>query len=288
LTRAQTAEADMPEPAIASDTANIPGLLAMIGRHLRLAPPSGAPFADRRQAVICMTPRSGSSYLGSMLEASGMAPTAEHFRIRDGMIERDAARLSDPTYEAYFRHKVESLSRPGGLFAVKCDWPQYAPVYATGMHARYLAGATFFYLTRQDVLAQAISRYVGTQSGHLHSPDGKAGALRDGVAFSYTGIRDHLDRLVRMQSDWERFFASEGITPHRLTYEALSADPAGTVRQIAQALGSDIDMPQVDTAYKVVRTGLNDELRAAFEAEHRRRIAAAHWKTPAGALLFPQ
>jgi len=112
--------------ALHSETCDIRGLLNKIGQEMKIEKPKGPAFEGRRMVVICMTPRSGSSYLGSVLKENGIAHTQEHFRIAGGFLERDAAALHEKTYEAYFRKKVENLTGASGFFAVKCDWPQYA------------------------------------------------------------------------------------------------------------------------------------------------------------------
>jgi trehalose 2-sulfotransferase len=264
-------------PPILSETANIRNLLRAISKELAIEPCQGKAYDDRRMAVICMTPRSGSSYLGSVLKANGIAETQEHFRIQGGALERDAGHLQTRTYEAYFRKKVAKLTSAGGLFAVKCDWAQYAPIYVSGLHATYMQDAAFFYLTRSDILGQAISRHIATETNYFHSVNDNVDALDREVPFSYAKILGHLEHLVKMQSDWERFFACEGIAPVRLVYEDIARDPAQVIRRIADVLGVPLENPQTETDYKVVRTKQNDRLRAAFQQEHRRRMRETDW-----------
>jgi len=234
-------------------------------------------YTDRKFFVICMTPRSGSSYLGSVLAANEIANVQEHFRIQGGSIERDAEKLDDKTYEAYFRKKVEHLTSKNGLFGVKCDWPQYAPIYVSGLHAHYLRDAEFFYLTRSDILAQAISRYVATESNYFHSVNELPEGGKIEVGFDYDKIRHHMEHLIRMQSDWERLFASEGLKVHRISYEELASDPKKILNEVSSVLGQKIDKAVVDTDFKVVRTELNEKLREQYVKEHRRRLAAVEW-----------
>lgn len=260
-----------------SESAGIPGLLRKISGELSIDPIRQGRYNDRRFFVICMTPRSGSTYLGSVLSANGIANVQEHFRIQGGAIERDAEKLNQKTYETYFRHKVEQLTSKSGYFGLKCDWPQYAPIYVSGLHAHYLRDAEFFYLTRSDILAQAISRYVATESNYFHSVNELPEGGKIEVDFDYDKIRSHLEHLIKMQSDWEQFFACEGLKVNRITYEELAKDPAKTVRDISSILGYSVDDVVVETEFKVVSTDLNDRLREQFVAEHRQRVAQFSW-----------
>ncbi|MBJ3774391.1 Stf0 family sulfotransferase [Acuticoccus mangrovi] len=221
--------------------------------------------------VICMTPRSGSSYLGSVLRENGFGTTQEHFRIVGGSLERDAEKLKGKSYEGYFREKVQRLTE-NGYFSVKLDWPQFVPLYFSSVFATYLNNANFVYLTRSDILAQAISRYVATVTGYFHTTN--EGGVQEGVVpFDYEGIRKHLDYLVTMQGDWERFFASEGLLPVRITYEEVATNPTEAFAKIAQAIGAPVPENVVTkTEFGVTRTSENERLRKAFVAEHRQRM----------------
>lgn len=76
-----------------------------------------------------------------------------------------------------------------------------------------------------------------------------------------------------MQGDWERFFASEGLSPVRITYEQVASNPTAAFAKIAEAAGSP--MPETiitQTEFGVTRTSKNAHLREAFIEEHRRRM----------------
>ncbi|MBJ3776703.1 Stf0 family sulfotransferase [Acuticoccus mangrovi] len=254
-----------------SSTAEIPDLLERIHHYLPFKAVVGPRFDDRQITVVCMTPRSGSGYLGSILRENGFGPTREHFRIVGGALERDAAKIKRKSYEEYFRNKVQQRTENRN-FTVKLGWPQFAPIYYSGVFSFYLRDATYIYLTREDIISQAISRYIANETGYFHTPD-KGDSQNDLVHFDYNGIRKHLEFLVEMQGDWERFFASEGLSPVRITYEQVASNPTAAFAKIAEAAGSP--MPETiitQTEFGVTRTSKNAHLREAFIEEHRRRM----------------
>ena len=171
------------------------------------------------------------------------------------------------------------MSSDNGVFSVKCDWPQFLPDYLSGVFATCFPNAQFVYLTRSDILAQAISRYVATVTKYFHTDNREnAEALKKEVPFDYDEISEHMEWLIAMQSDWERFFASEGISPLRLPYEEISEAPADVLHKIAGLI--DVDLPKdlvLETEFKVIRTGQNERLRQQFVEEHHRRLEGSRW-----------
>lgn len=239
-------------------------------RAAELAPPEGGfgqPYTDRHLVVLCMTPRSGSSHLGALMKANGLGWGAEHFNINTDALQPLLEQAGVKTYDQYIRHVVDTRTHEG-VFCVKADWQQYTPVYYFGAHQHYFAGASFLYLTRGDILMQAISRYVASETRYFHSTNVKtAHTLKDDVPFDFDRISKHLQTLVGMQSAWEWFFASEGIRPLRITYEELEKDPKEIVRRISAHTGIALKgPPKDDSEFTVVRNERNDMLREKFVA----------------------
>ena len=84
---------------------------------------------------------------------------------------------------------------------------------------------------------QAISRFIGTETGLFHSPQMAApGPRRTGPAIRirFRKIAGHIQHLIQMMAAWEMFFALEHIVPFRLTYEQLTADPEAALRSVAR------------------------------------------------------
>jgi len=235
---------------------------------------------------LCMIPRSGSTYFGAVLRDNGFGEFMERFRVVNGSLEEDVANAKSKIYDDYVRHKIFRAGGKSGSVAFKVDWPQFVPLYYLGAWRRYFTSSHFIYLTREDILLQAISRYVGEATGIFHSPqlqDGKQ--LPADVPFDFAKIESHVRLLVDMMSAWERFFAFEGVTPLRFTYENIVLDTEGCLKAIAAATGKTLSLPaNLSNEFQPVATPVNQALRDAFVAEYRRRqqSAAAEWAEPGG------
>lgn len=228
-----------------------------------------------KSIFLCMTPRSGSSYLGSALEMNKIGRFGEHFRVVGGTLEKAVQESDAKSFEDYVRARMQTFTTKD-IFGAKVDWLQFAPLYHFGAYENYFKDATYIYLTRSDILAQAISRYIGTQTGYFHSVNkDKESTRSDEVAFDFDDLWRHVEHLIDMQSAWEYFFATEGINPLRLTYEEIDADPTSVLRRISDFVGVALPDPIViDTEYKKVRNERNEKMKAmAVEEARRRRLA---------------
>lgn len=217
-----------------------------------------------KKAVICMTPRSGSSYLGSLFQANGWGDAQEHFRLSGNQLGDFVKEVAVTSYGGYIGALVERFASDSH-FSVKADWIQFQTVYHLGAYEHYFKDAAFIYLTRDDILAQAVSRYIMETTGYGDTTQTLQPGKLETVAFSYEKICDQVKHLQAVATAWETFFAVEKITPLRLSYEALAADPTAALQRIAAHIGGSLPDPVVTkTEYKSVTTPLNRALCDAF------------------------
>lgn len=249
------------------------GLCKKVARIAPIKPLTGKPFLEKKFLVVCMTPRSGSTYFAALLRENGIGNGQEHFRVAGDQMQRFVNEHSITSYEEYFRRMVRARSR-NDIFCVKCDWPQFAPLYFSGVYQHYLRDAHFVYLTRKNVLEQAVSRFIGTETGYFHSTnESKKKTLADEVSFSADGITSHLEHLLRMQYQWEYFFAESGISPLRIFYEDLDQNPGHVLEKTAAFVS--VQLPAeiyLDNEYERVRNDRNAKLADEYKRVTRGRV----------------
>ncbi|RYH08103.1 Stf0 family sulfotransferase [Tropicimonas sp. IMCC6043] len=213
--------------------------------------------------ILCTSPRSGSTMLCSLLEASGVAGSPDsHFHtpslarwlatydIRPDatMSETDALRAVLKAAIAHGRGETDvfglRLQRQSFDFFVR----QLALLHPglTGDRARIEAafGPTLFiHLTRQNKLDQAISFEKARQSGLWHrAPDGteleRLSPPRT-PHYDSAALRARQSEFEAFDSAWEAWFAAEGISPLRLSYNSLAEDPRACLALVLASLGLD-------------------------------------------------
>ncbi|WP_200214075.1 Stf0 family sulfotransferase [Micromonospora coerulea] len=211
-------------------------------------------MADVDSYFICATPRTGSSLLCGLLASTGVAGRPEaYFRVPDEPAWAGRWGL-DPTAFDYGDFVAAALAagRTGnGVFGAKLMWGTLDRVVdgLATVHPE-LAGAddvllrrafgrtAFVHLRRDDVLAQAVSwlRAEQTNLWYVGCPDANGAEPR----YDHDGIDDLVRTIDAHQAAWEEWFAAYQVTPHRVRYEELAADPAGVTRKVLGFLGLEL------------------------------------------------
>ncbi|SDT45553.1 Stf0 family sulfotransferase [Microlunatus soli] len=203
--------------------------------------------------LICATPRTGSTLLCGLLTSSGVAGhPASYFnrrglhdyaetwqidRPRDGRIDRTylrAATAAGTTPNGVFAARIMAESLPELISDLAADSPP-ADSELELLSSRF-GRLRFVHLRRGDVVAQAVSWAKALQTHFWHPHE----AVRPG------GVAPHYDeqligRLVtaieQFEEAWADWFTAQGVVPHRVTYEELSADPVDTAHGVLDHLG---------------------------------------------------
>lgn len=205
--------------------------------------------------MLCATPRTGSTLLCSLLTSTNVLGSPEsYFRNQDE--EAWAGRLGVPVlggrvrdYGAFALAARAAGSTANGVFAARVMWGSVERVIeglappASQPDVESLEGAfgplAFIHLTREDVVAQAVSWVRAEQTGYWHHGDTASPVRKPDLP----RMADLVEEIDDHNALWERWFAANHIQPHRLTYEALTRDPAGAIAWIASRLG--VAVPEV-------------------------------------------
>ncbi len=213
--------------------------------------------------IICTSPRSGSTLLCKLLSATGVAGNPEsHFHdpsINEWLgyydLSADPSLSEREQLSRIFEAAIEYGTGGTGMFGLRLQRHSFDfftrklavlhPGHASDSARLEAAfGKTLFiHLTREDKVEQAVSYVKASQTGLWHqAPDGRElERLSPPQEPAYDGelLRAQYEELTACDRDWIDWFASEQIAPLRLTYAALSADPAGALKEVLSALGLD-------------------------------------------------
>jgi LPS sulfotransferase NodH len=147
-----------------------------------------------------------------------------------------------------------------GLFAVKGDLFQILPFLFTPTFQRLMANIKFVYVTREDVLLQAVSLVIAHHTGRWTSDT----AVHDNYVADINEITDNVRMLTQMMAGWETVFSFSGIRPLRLTHEQIESDLNACIQKIASHV--DVLLPSgaldlVEVTLKPTRNEMNYKLR---------------------------
>ena len=211
--------------------------------------------------VICATPRSGTTLLCDLLTDVGKAGKPDSFFRRQSIYwwadylgvpstEWDEKTIFD---QSYLKAVIKEGTNGTDMFGMRLMWEhvaylsdvldQYYPDLSSD-YARIQAAfgpVQFLHLSRDDKVAQAVSRVKAEQTGlwHVHS----SGAERERLApaseaqFDSQRLIEQLEEYQQQDESWERWFQQQGIKPVCISYEQLSADPQATLKIVLSAIG---------------------------------------------------
>jgi len=239
--------------------------------------------AAARSYGILFTPRSGSSWLTDVLDSSNMlGRPKEWFNpnfVPDITRALNARSLDD--YLAMLRRK----QKRGGYFAFEATIFHIRAIF--GSERVFLAhfppaDVPFFYLIREDIVAQAVSLAKAVGTGVFHSvQQGAEEVERRETNFAYDAdqIAHWLDHIHRQERECEALFRAEGLAPHRMSYEQIMADGAtATARRFLVALKrrhrAEALEPLPESAHTKIGTGRNADYAARFRRERAAHVAA--------------
>lgn len=191
--------------------------------------------------VICSTPRTGSTLLGKLMCSSGYlgAPTEffhrKHltdFAKRFCLIDSNG----NINIQAYLGELFKRRTSSNGVFGVKCHYDQFAPFVANRAWEGLFPDVKFVYIIREDILSQAISLAIASQTNAYSSQE----EAECEPIYSATEITRWVEYIAELNKRWNVFFGTHGLNPYFMTYEDLISNTKSVCRRVCQHL--DVDM----------------------------------------------
>lgn len=217
-----------------------------------------------RGYAICTSPRSGSNFLCQHLSSTEvLGYPLEYFNWPGRRF------FDDPDFPKDVAGQVDKIltvgATPNGIYGLKIFAHQHDWISKEIDWLDALPDLRFVFLSRRDLLGQAISWARALQTGQYRSTQ----PVRQIEVFDGALIQKQLDALVREKARWEMFFARTGIIPLRLEYESVILNPEEAVGQIAKLL--DIKPGLARDSSKITverqRDAINVEWADRFRAE---------------------
>jgi LPS sulfotransferase NodH len=196
--------------------------------------------------LILSPPRTGSTTLCHLMLDAGLGMPHEYFNelnVRP-LLQRfglpalgHVSRVSTDIMLRYLQCLYAVRSRDG-LFVAKIQHKQYRLFLQKHIELPLFANAKLIYLTRQDVLAQAVSWHFAEVTGRWGFERHALTAPKtDQDLFDVPAITTYVDEILAEQVLWEYFFQRHRLLPLRLTYEELQQLPSRVVDKVAAFAG---------------------------------------------------
>ena len=234
--------------------------------------------------ILCATPRSGSTLLCSLLRSSGVAGHPESWFRRQDRADwaRDWAILRGDggfDWDVYLQAAMAAGTGSNRVFGLRLMWNTLGELVAdlagpavgeqAALLARCFGPLRFIHLSRHDLVAQAVSRHRAEMSGIWHLGI-EAGKHPPEPTYDFGRIEGYLRAAEADNAGWDIWFAANGISPLRVSYEDLSADPVAVAQGVLADLGLVAAKPMQSRVRKMADSVSADwALRFRTEAGRR-------------------
>ncbi|MFO7803951.1 MAG: Stf0 family sulfotransferase, partial [Desulfovermiculus sp.] len=125
-----------------------------------------------------------------------------------------------------------------GVFTCKAHWNQFQPFLKKGVLQEYFAGARFVLIRRRDLLSQAISYEIATQTGQWSSNWSKGREPE----YSRQAITKKMQSIISQNANWRLFFARNAINWQEVVYEDMLANPEDTIQRAVDHLVPELEI----------------------------------------------
>jgi LPS sulfotransferase NodH len=186
----------------------------------------------------------------------------------------------DRAYLAAMRREGEANT---GVFGIRIMWSsiesaakRLARAGGANIELAQLLNATFgrilyVHVTRENKIAQAVSRLRAEQSGVWHlSADGSILEGTDkpnAVSYDQHRLAQYVSDLHADDAEWDKFFEDNSIEPLRLTYEMTTSNPQNALVQVLSALKLD---PVIASSIPVATAKMGDQKSQEWIERFRR------------------
>jgi LPS sulfotransferase NodH len=156
------------------------------------------------------------------------------------------------TYDRYLEWAKGKGTTPNGVFGAKLMWgylgdfaqllrgvDDLAALPVPELLDRVFPHLCYVQITREDKVRQAVSLWKAVQTQAWRRDQGTDSTPAVEPEFSFRAINYLVRLLTAHDASWDAYFLGLGMSPLKITYEELAAEPAPVVRRVLDHLGID-------------------------------------------------
>lgn len=221
--------------------------------------------------MICSTGRSGSTLLCSLLSNTGlMGVPHEYFHLGQHgrlmvqrLIDKDLSR--NVTMKEYLTTIMRHRTTPNGVFGIKGHYNQCQPHFKSGVISRYFGDMKYVTIRRRDMVAQAVSLVIASQTGKWTSHEEK----QKEPSYKYEEIEGAITIGAFHNCMWDLIFEENGIESCMVYYEDILERPTEEIQRVVDFVGieADVSVDLTEAGLQKEATQINLEWQELFRKE---------------------
>lgn len=191
--------------------------------------------------VIASTARCGSHMLGHALHQTGKFGFPLEYANPVNLAEWQK-RLGVDDFRQIIAEIQRRRTSPNGVFGIKIHYPHIQQFGSFENLSSAFPDACYVILSRKDVLSQAVSHSIASQTGVWISGQKP---VTDDPHYDF----DHIDQCLRQAilntSSWRYALAASGCNYIEMDFDQVRHDPVGSIKQIADFIGIEINAVEI-------------------------------------------
>ena len=216
-----------------------------------------------RGVAILTEVRSGSNWLGSLTNATGLMGRSEEW------LNRGYLGIDPDGYDALEAAVLQKASTPNGRFAIKVfpshlAWAKEKSGKDFLFEIRKTHDLSFVLLERRDRTRQAISAYRASISRVWTS---KHRATRGPARYSFAGISQAFFEIERSYAFWRAYLSLSDLSCQSFVYEDLQQDPKPYLEALARFMQVPVPATTPLSELEVQRDVVTEQWVARFRED---------------------
>ena len=246
-------------------------ITAFFGRRTKFQP--GDPVVEAPVCFLLFTNRSGSNFLGDVLNSTGAFCGFGEYTNCETVINHARSWQAGSLAE-YYHRLHQSYGQGAPTFGLKVNVQQLLFLVRAGIIPGVFPQTKWIWIQRADLLGQAISLYLAQATQQWTSEQEGNGT---DVPYSFSEIASRMRGISKNNANLARIVGGLGLDPAVVIYEHLLRWPGATIRQVFLHLGME-PAPHKPRQMKLKRQ--EDERKAEFKAQFAAELAHAIGKAP--------
>ena len=231
----------------------------------------GPPVFDHPLYCIGFFNRSGSNLLAGYLRATPYF-SGFHEQLNFNTVEKQSADWGVTSFPGFVREASERLGKGQFVHGFKASVDQLMMLQRFGIPKMYAGGLRIIHITRGDLIGQAVSYQIASQTQQWTSQQSGIGTDVE-VRFDAKQVT-HLVEAAQASVNGIAMFAELFDCPRlHVSYEELVKRPARVLSRVARFAGqTGADWPVVKPGIKRQASELNERFRQQYLAETRAKL----------------
>lgn len=191
--------------------------------------------------LVAITPRSGSSFFCDLLEKTGFLGRPNEWLNPNLMPSMLSTRPATNVVQ-HLTNMRKFTSSPNGVFSIKASFFQFVPMIDSGLDQLIFDHFKIIKLFRKNLLQQAISLYIATETDVFHTNithDQEKLSKVETFEYDDDKLKEWIKHIYRQELGWSRYLgAKQHLT---IYYEDLIADLDGYIQKVSAYLGVPLE-----------------------------------------------